>query len=399
VRRVLRLKEALGLFDDPYRRGSTPEAPARLEARRALAREVAARAIVLLKNARDALPLTAGVRRLAVVGPLADAPEQMCGCWWAAGEAGPHVGVLAGLRAALPAAAIAHAQGVAIDGDATDGIAAALAACDGAEAVVLCLGEAARMSGEAACRADPVLPGRQRALAEAVLDRAGARGVPVVAVLFSGRPLVVPWLAERADALVAAWFLGTEAGHAVADVLCGRVAPSGKTPMSWPRSTGQIPLWFGQRPSGRPLNPADPYTSGYLDVANDPLFAFGHGLGYTRFEFANLRVAPAEAGAGERFEVQVDVRNVGDRAGVETVFVFTRDPVASVARPLLELKRFAQARPAPGETETLTFDLSVDELGFLGRDLEPVCEPGEIELLVGTSAVPSALLSMVVRIR
>ena len=150
------------------------------------------------------------------------------------------------------------------------------------------------MSGEAASRVDPGLPGQQRALAEAVMERARASKVPVVAVLFSGRPLAVPWLAEQADALLAAWFLGSEAGNAVAEILTGRTSPSGRTPISWPRAVGQVPIFFGQRPSGRPVNPADPFTSCYLDVSNDPLYPFGHGLTYGRCTLANLRVTPAE---------------------------------------------------------------------------------------------------------
>ena len=261
VRRVLTLKERLGLFDQPYRRGATRESAAVLAQRRALARRVGARAIVLLKNDRAALPLAGSIRRLAVVGPLADAAAEMAGPWSLAGEPAAHVSVLAGLRAALPGIEITHASGVEIQGNETRGIAQGLGVCATAEAIILCLGEAASMSGEAASRACLDLPGQQRAFAQAVIERGRMLGQPVIAVLFSGRPLAVPWLIGQADAVLAAWFLGSEAGNAIADVVTGRVSPSGRTPMTWPRAEGQIPIFFGQRPGGRPSDPDNPYTS------------------------------------------------------------------------------------------------------------------------------------------
>ena len=313
VRRVLRLKEQLGLFDDPYRRGATPEPAAVVAERHALARDVARRAVVMLKNERDTLPLPAAAKALCVIGPLADASTEMKGPWWGAGEHEPAVSVLAGLRAALPQTDIRHAPGVAIEGADDSGIEAAALLCDGVDAVLLCLGERATMSGEAASRATPALPGRQQALAEAVTARAHALGIPVVAILFSGRPLVVPWLSEHADALLAAWFLGVEAGHAIADVVTGRVSPGGRTPMSWPRAIGQVPIYFGQRPTGRPMNPADNYTSKYQDVDNTPLYAFGHGLSYGRFCYDELQVEPRRVREQDTLTISVRLRNVGAR--------------------------------------------------------------------------------------
>src|SRR5580692_10240902 len=271
VRRVLTLKEQLGLFDDPYRRGAVPESAAAVLHRRRIAREVGARAVVLLKNDRDALPLTGSPRRLAVIGPLADAPAEMRGPWPGAAGTDGHVSVVAGLRASLPDSQLLHAQGVAIESEDVSGIAAALDLCAAADATILCVGEAATMSGEAASRAHLGLPGKQRQLAEAVFARAHAAAKPVIVVLFSGRPLVVPWLVEQADAVLAAWFLGSEAGHAIGDVVTGRISPS-----------------------GRPADPKDHYTSKYLDVPNEPLFAFGHGLTYGRFTHSNLRVTPVD---------------------------------------------------------------------------------------------------------
>jgi beta-glucosidase len=392
VRRVLVLKERLGLFDDPYRRGSTPEASGATTQRRALARRVAARSIVLLRNTGAALPLAASLRSLAVVGPLAAATGEMRGPWWAAGTEDMNVNVVDGLRASLPGVAIRHAAGTAIEGDDRSGIAAAVAACEGAEAIVLCLGEAAVMSGEAASRADPGLPGQQQALAEAVAAHARARRVPFIVVLFSGRPLVIPWLAQHADALVAAWFLGCEAGNALADVLTGKVSPSGRTPMSWPRSVGQVPVYFGQRPTGRPADPKDKFTSKYLDVANDPLYPFGHGLTYGQFTIDKLRVSATTLRPGQTITVEVDVTNTGARTAEETVFLFSRDKVASVARPLLELRGFGKATLAPGARATVRLPLAAADLVFLGPDLEPVFEPGEVELLAGPCADRAVLL-------
>ncbi|MDM0002638.1 glycoside hydrolase family 3 N-terminal domain-containing protein [Variovorax sp. J22P240] len=392
VRRVLRLKEELGLFDDPYRRGATPEPEAVVAERHALARDVARRAVVMLKNERDTLPLPAAAKALCVIGPLADASTEMKGPWWGAGEHEPAISVLAGLRAALPQTDIRHAPGVAIEGDDESGIEAAALLCDGVDAVLLCLGERASMSGEAASRATPALPGRQQALAEAVTARARALGIPVVAILFSGRPLVVPWLSEHADALLAAWFLGVEAGHAIADVVTGRVSPGGRTPMSWPRAVGQLPIYFGQRPTGRPKNPADHFTSKYLDVDNTPLYAFGHGLTYGQFCYDELQAEPRRVREQDTLKISVNLRNVGAREAEETVFLFVRAKLGRVTRPLLELKGYAKLRLMPGEAGSVKLDLPAAELRYLGPDLQPLFEAGELEILVGPSAEPTGLL-------
>lgn len=393
VRRVLALKARLGLFEDPYGRGSMPEADAALAERRRLARDVAARSIVLLSNRDDALPLSGGLRRLALIGPLADAPAEMRGPWWCAAQPQMQVSVLAGMRAALPQAQILHASGVDIAGTEESGIAAALALCEDAEAVVLCLGEAATMSGEAASRAHPGLPGRQRELAEAVLQRASARGIPVIAALFCGRPLIVPWLAERASAVIAAWFPGCEAGHALADILTGRTSPSGRTPIAWPRAVGQIPLHFGQRSSGRPSDPTGPFASKYIDESNEPLFPFGHGLTYGRFVLGGLRLSPESASASDTVEVRVEVENAGERRAQETVFLFARRLKSRVAPPILELHGFGKIMLDPGARGTLTLPLRVQELRSLGPDLAPALEPGAIEILVGPSADRGSLLA------
>jgi beta-glucosidase len=397
VRRVLTLKWKLGLFDDPYRRGRIAESADALAARRRFARAVGARAIVMLKNERGVLPLPP-TARLAVLGPLADAVGEMRGPWW--GAAGPegHVTVAAGFRTALPEGQVLYAPGVNIDGSDVSGLAAALELCAQADAVILCLGEAATMSGEAASRAHPHLPGRQRQFAETVIARARALRKPVIAVLFSGRPLIVPWLAERADAVLAAWFLGSEAGNSIADIILGRVSPSGRTPVSWARSIGQVPLFYAARPSGRPANPQDPYTSKYLDVANDPLYPFGHGLTYGQFTLSNLAVSPERVTEQDTITVRVEVSNQGAMTAEETVFLFSHDKLASVARPLLELKGFGKIRLEPGRSATMALSIRAHELRFLGLDLEPVFEPGEVEILVGPCAERSQLLAATIHL-
>jgi beta-glucosidase len=214
-----------------------------------------------------------------------------------------------------------------------------------------------------------------------------------VVVLFCGRPLIVPWLAERADALLIAWFPGTEAGNAIADVLTGRVSPSGRTPISWPRALGQIPLFYGQRSCGRPENQQDRFTSKYLDSPSSPLFPFGFGLTYGRFAYTNLHVSPETVTDRDVIEVTVDVTNEGARAAEETVFLFVRDRVASVAPPTLELKGVTKIVLQPGETGTARLQLPATELRFLGVDLRPVFESGEIEILVGPHADRAQLIS------
>jgi beta-glucosidase len=394
VRRVLELKQRLGLFDDPYRRGSAWPHGARDAERRELARDVGRRAIVLLTNRASILPLSPEIRRLALIGPLAAASREMLGPWASAGRARDAVSILEGLKAALPQCRIDHAPGVDIGGQSTDGISPALDLCGGVEVVVLCLGEAASMSGEAASRADLGLPGCQLALAEAVLDL----GKPVVVVLSSGRPLTLPRLFERADAVLASWYLGAEAGHAIADVLTGRFNPTGKLPVSWPRVVGQIPIYFRQRPTGRPTKVGEHYSSSYLDVPATPQFPFGHGLSYSRFALLDMKCDPSSAKAGEFVEVSVTVRNDSEIDGEATLFLFVHDLVASVSRPLLELKGVRKIALKGQEHGRASWRLSTDDLSFLGPNLVPVLEPGQFEIHVGQSADPTGLLTEVIEL-
>jgi beta-glucosidase len=388
VRRVLTLKQRLGLFDDFLRtKGAASRSPA-MPARE-LAREAARRSIVVLAN-DGALPLPAGLRRIAVLGPLADARQEMDGPWVMAGDRDDCVTILEGLTRALPGTQILFAAGVEIDGDDESGIPAALAIARDADLILLCVGEAAAMSGEAASRAELGLPGRQEALARAAFGL----GKPVVALLSSGRPLTLPWLFERASAVVATWFPGVEAGHAIADVLTGAFNPVGRLPVTWPRAVGQIPIYYAARPSGRPFDPIEPYTSKYLDISNEPQFWFGHGLSYSRFALSNLTALKQNFNRDEMVQLTVDVANEGSTRGEATVFLFVRDVVASVARPVLELKRFAKLALAPGERRALDFELPATELSFPGGDFCPRLEVGEFEFSVGFSADPKGLITI-----
>jgi beta-glucosidase len=389
VRRVLAFKARLGLFADPYREAAAAGlSPHTIAEHRAVAREAARRSIVLLSDRGRLLPVASPRGRIAVIGPLADSAEDMLGPWSGAGRAEEMVTILEGLRAAWPESRIEHAPGVDIDGADSSGIAAALALARAADLVVLCLGEARWMSGEAGCRARPDLPGRQADLARAVLDL----GRPVVALLTAGRPLLVPWLFERAGAVLATWYLGSEAGHAIADVLAGRWNPSARLPLSWPVDVGQIPVFYNRKPTGRPFDAQVRYTSKYLDLPNEPLFAFGHGLSYTRFTFGALSASPAELRPGGSVTVAVEVANEGAVAGEETVLLFIRDPVASLSRPVLELKGMAKIALNPGERGTVRLALASDAVAFPGPDLAPLLEPGEIEIFVGPAARRDALL-------
>lgn len=392
VMRVLRLKERLGLFDEPYR-GLSRDAPADAGPGRGLAREAARRSIVLLTN-DGVLPLPRGLRRIAVVGPLAAAARPMLGPWAAIGDGTAATTIADGLRQALPDCVVDVSGGVSIAGSDTNGIADACRIAETADVVVLCLGEDETMSGEAGSRAHPELPGAQRTLAEVMLDL----GKPVIALIASGRPLIVPWLVERASAVLATWFLGHEAGHAIADVLIGAANPSGRLPVSWPRDVGQIPIFYAERPTGRPEIAANRFTSKYLDMPATPQFPFGHGLSYCRFVLSGLRSTTTEIRRGQHLEIAVDVTNEGPLAGEETVLFFIHDPVASVARPLLELKDFAKIRLMPGERGTVTFNLTSEAFIFPGRSLAPVLEVGEIELFVGKSADRDSLLRTSIRV-
>jgi beta-glucosidase len=400
VHRVLRVKAAIGLFDDPYR-GSSPDRERReilTPQNRAAAREIAREAVVLLTNravgGTPALPLRKSLRSVAVIGRLANDSGAPLGSWHGAGRREDVVTVLAGLRSALPGVQIGYAPGVPLDTVRIEddryaaGIAAAAQLASSADAVIMVLGEHADMSGESASRTYLGLPGAQLQLARAVVAAARASNLakPVIAVLMSGRPLAVPFLADSASALVESWFLGVEHGNALADVLFGDHAPSGKLPVTFPRTTGQVPIYYNHKNTGRPPVDRQKYTGNYIDVSWTPLFPFGHGLTYTTFEYRNLRVSRDSMRGSETVTITVDVANTGGRAGAEVAQLYLRDDVASVTRAVRELRGFRRITLQPGQTQTLRFDLRPDDLAFHDREMRRVVEPGTFTVWVGGSS-------------
>ena len=393
VHRLLRVKYALGLFQDPYRFSDVARerrftlAPEHLAAARIAARE----AIVLLKNANRTLPFRKDLRTIAVIGPLADDARSALGNWAADGKPEEAISALAGIRSAVaPSTRVIYARGAPVDTADTTGFALARNAASEADAIVLVLGEREDMSAEAASRASIELPGSQLALARAVIGAArrssGGQSKPIVAVLMNGRPLAIPELASEAPAVVEAWFLGNQHGRALADVLFGDYNPGGKLPATFPRTTGQIPIYYNHRNTGRPSNDAQKYTSKYLDLPSTPLFPFGYGLSYTKFEYARLRLSSPRIGAGDSLDVAVDVRNTGDRAGDEVVQLYLRDDVASVAEPVRSLKAFRRVTLGPGEMRTVTFKLGPGSFALYDRQMRRVVEPGTFTVYVGTDS-------------
>ena len=400
VLRVLRVKAAIGLFEDPYRGASTEREARELlsPAHRAAAREIARNAIVLLTNnavgGAPALPLRKDVASLAVIGALASDSLSVMGSWLGAGRKQDAVSVLDGLRRALPNARIRYAPGVPMDTApvfgpyAGPGIADAETAAREADAVLLVVGETGDMSGEGASRSHIELPGAQEQLARAVVRaaRASNPNKPIVAVLMSGRPLAVEWLADSASALVQSWFLGVEHGNALADVLFGDHAPAGKLPVSFPRTTGQVPIYYSFRKTGRPPVEKQKYTSNYIDVLSTPRFVFGHGLTYTTFSYSNMRVARNPLRGREVVFITVDLSNTGSRVGTEVAQLYVRDDAATVTRPVRELRGFQRVTLQPGETKTLRFQLEPNDLAMYDLNMRRVVEPGSFTVWVGGSS-------------
>jgi beta-glucosidase len=387
VRRVLHAKLKLGLLDDPYRYcdAEREKALTLTSEHRAAARAIAQKSIVLLKNASQTLPLSKQLHSLAVIGPLADDASTTLGSWSAAGQADEAVSILAGLRGAVGAQAkILHAQGAEVDSPDTTGFADAVRIAREADAVVLVLGESATMSGEARSRTSLDLPGVQNELAQAV--RAATAGKPLVVVLMNGRPLSVGWLDENIPAILETWFLGSEMGSAVADVLFGEVNPSGKLPVTFPRTVGQVPIYYNFKNTGRPPDAQDEHTSKYIDAPWTPLYVFGHGLSYTTFAYRDLRLGKEKFVPGEDLKVEVNVTNTGQRAGVEVVQLYLQDEVGSVTRPVRELRGFSRVELAPGESRIVTFTLTSDDLACYDLEMKWSVEPGFFRVFVGGSS-------------
>ncbi len=382
VRRILRVKFQLGLFDQPYADPEREKATLLTAENLQAARMVAQKSLVLLRNEGNVLPLAKTVAKVAVIGPLADSKADMLGNWFAQGKAEEAVTILQGIREKLGSSArVIYSKGVEVEGADTTGITEAVAAAHQADVAVLVLGEKGEMSGEAGSRASLDLPGQQQKLLEAV----AATGKPVVLVVMSGRPLTISWAAEHVPAIVEAWFPGTQGGYAVADVLFGDVNPSGKLPVTFPRSVGQVPLYYSHLNTGRPFT-LDRWHTGYIDLSNAPLYPFGFGLSYTRFEYSNVTVNSDKLPAKGELKASVDVKNVGDRTGDEIVQLYVHDDVATVARPVKELKAFRRITLAPGESRRVEFVLTADQLAFWNGDMKLAVEPGAYTLFIGPNS-------------
>ncbi len=385
VSRILDMKFELGLFEDPFRYSDYEREAATIMREDFLdfALEVAEKSIVLLKNDNNLLPLSKDLENIALIGPLGDNQYDVMGSWSAAGETTDNVSLLEGLKNALPETTnLQFQEGVplSLTDHNTDGIDEAVRLANSSDVVILALGEGRHMSGEAASRTTMNLPGAQQELLEAV----NATGTPVVIVLMAGRPLDINWANENVDAIVNAFYLGTRTGDAISSVLFGDHNPGGKLTFSWPYTVGQIPNVYYQKKTGRPIDPDERYTSKFIDAPNDPLFPFGYGLSYTTFDYNNMRLSDTEIRADGSITIMVDVTNTGDRSGHETVQLYSRKMVASVTQPVRLLRDFEKIYLQPGETRTVEFELHGEQLKYLDQNLEPVLEPGEVRVYVGT---------------
>ena len=392
VKEILSLKYELGLFEDPYRYCDEAREKELLghDNHIKASREVATKSIVLLKNEGELLPLD-NVRNLAVIGPLAKDKDSPLGNWRAAVPSGSAVSLYEGLQARFDDEInIQYAEGcklsigpnnfsqeVKIEEEDESGFAEAIRIAKNADVVLMVLGETAYMSGEARSRADIGLPGLQLDLLKAVHKV----NKNVVLILMNGRPLAIPWEVENIPVIVEAWHLGSQAGHALADVLSGDINPSGKLTMSFPRHVGQMPLYYNHLNTGRPASDAVFYAH-HMDVENSPLFPFGYGLSYTSFKYRNMMVTKE----GGEVEVKVSVQNIGNRDGSEVVQLYIRDKVASISRPIKELKAFKKVPIKAGDTKEIAFTLRKEDFSFYDGNGDLVFEPGEFAIQIGPNS-------------
>ncbi|WP_043131778.1 glycoside hydrolase family 3 N-terminal domain-containing protein [Sphingomonas phyllosphaerae] len=380
VRRVLALKVALGLFDDPFRRIDPAREKARIRTPEmlALAREAGARSIVMLRNDGGLLPLPRTGRRIALIGPFAGGGHDLIGPWNVYGTDREAVDLATAVRAIVP--------DVTVD-DGSD-VGAAVAAARAADVVVLAIGETQDMSGEAQSRSAVVVPPAQQALAEAI----AATGKPVVVLLRTGRALALAGAVRDAPALLVTWFLGSQDGPAIADVLFGAVSPSARLPVSFPRATGQVPYYYAHRSTGRPNPPGalQPYKTHFRELPNSALFAFGHGLTYGKIAYSDLSLSSRTLGDAP-LTIRATIANNGAVAATEVVQLYVHDVAASVTQPVRVLKAFTRVTLAPGERQEVRFTLTRADLSFTGRDLRPTVEPGAFRLWVAPSAEAEGL--------
>lgn len=383
VKRILRLKFMLGLFDDPYRYSDEAREKKTIYAKENLdaAYDMSCKSMVLLKNDSNVLPLKRG-QSVALIGPLADSKQDLLGSWKAAGEWDRISSVYAALKKVNGGGEVIFSRGCDFTGTDRSGFDEALDAVNRSDVAVMVLGEPWDWSGEAASRTSISIPGIQKEL----LRQVSQTGKPVILVLMNGRPLELLDESEWSDAILEAWYPGTTGGAAIADILVGTRNPSGKLPVTFPRNLGQVPIFYSMKNTGRPYEKAGPeqkYRSRYLDSPNEPLFPFGYGLSYTTFGYKNLALSKRIFRADETIDISVEVTNTGNRDGEEVVQMYVRDLVGSVTRPLKELKGFRKVLIAKGETRKVTFSLSEQDLAFYRKDMTFGAEPGDFVLFVG----------------
>lgn len=391
VKRILRKKFELGLFEDPYKYSNPEREQAALNnpEHRKAAREIAAKSIVLLKNEKSVLPISKKTKTIAFIGPLVKERKQNMGFWSVElpeVDYDKHViSQWEGLQNKVGNNAnLLYAKGCEIEGDNKDGFAEAIAVANQADVVILSIGERRDMSGEAKSRSNLRLPGVQEELIKAIQ----ATGKPVVVLINAGRPLIFNWTADNVPAILYTWWLGSEAGNAIADVLFGDYNPSGKLPMSFPREEGQIPIYYNHFNTGRPAKNENEtnYVSAYTDLKNSPKFPFGYGLSYTTFEYSNLKLSKNKIKSTEKITVSINVTNSGKVAGEEVVQLYLRDKVGSVVRPIIELKDFQKIKLNAGETKTVQFTIDKEKLSFYNANLKWIAEPGDFDVMIGSSS-------------
>ena len=385
VRKVLTMKFELGLFDNPFRYSdSTLVANNVLPAsHREAARKAACETFVLLKNEKNILPLSKKIHSIAVIGPAADNKENLLGPVHALARPEDVVTVLKGIKNAVsPWTKVSYAEGTGYDTDSERGFPEAVQLAKNADVVVMVLGENNEMCGEGDSRASLQLPGNQLDLVKAVVKT----GKPVVVVLVNGRPLAVNWLNDHVPGILETWFPGTEGGNAIADVLFGDYNPSGKLPVTFPRSVGQVPIFYSHLNTGRPFDPNNKYTSRYVDMPNTPLYPFGYGLSYTTFSISPVRLSTPNLNWNDTLKVSVTVANTGKRAGTEVVQLYTHQQVGSVSLPVKQLRAFRRVGLAPGESKEVTFPLTRKDLVILDKDMKWNTEPGTFDVMVGSSS-------------
>ncbi|MWB95693.1 glycosyl hydrolase [Flavobacterium sp. GA093] len=398
VRRILRKKFELGLFEDPYKYSDEKRAEKVLNnpENRVAARDVAKKSIVLLKNENETLPLSKNLKTIAFIGPMVKEYKANMGFWavelpdvdyskWVVSQ-------WDGLQNKVGKnTKLLYAKGCEVTGDNKDGFAEAVATAQQADVVILSIGERHDMSGEAKSRSDLHLPGVQEELVKAIQ----ATGKPVVVLVNAGRPLIFNWTADNVPAIVYTWWLGTEAGNAIADVLFGDYNPSGKLPMTFPREIGQIPIYYNHFSTGRPAldDNAKGYVSSYIDLKNSPKFSFGYGLSYTTFKYEGLKLSSTKIKANETIKVSFQLSNTGKVAGEEVVQLYLQDKFGSVVRPVLELKDFQKVKLNAGESKTIEFTIDKEKLSFYNDKLEFNAEAGDFKLMIGTSSADLKLSS------